>query len=159
MTVPSTGPPDRKRCRLSETDLSNARSLFAKQQRQKEEKNHRRPRLQLIYIYSLATTAWPGLRVQFARSHNGARGVRDLAERQSERHAIDAIAEDTRVNEGNTRETLLHRDPRRLISQRREPRRVVLDLRTRDDVPKLPPPEPRLQEVRLDARALPLIRR
>ena len=54
---------------------------------------------------------------------------------------------------------LLHRDPRRLISQRREPRRVVLDLRSTNNVPKLPPPEPRLQEVRLDARALPLIRR
>ena len=36
MTVPSTGAPDRKRCRLSETDLSNARSLFAKQQRRKK---------------------------------------------------------------------------------------------------------------------------
>ena len=112
----------------------------------------------MIYIFS-RDDGVARLRVQFARSHNGARGVRDLAERQSERHAIDAIAEDTRVNEGNTRETLLHRDPRRLVREGSQPRRVVLDIRSTNNVPKLPPPEPRLQEVRLDARALPLIRR
>lgn len=72
MTVPSTGAPDRKRCRLSETDLSNALSLFAKQQRQKEKKitGGAAGRVQVIYIYSLATTGGP---VYVCNSRNASR--------------------------------------------------------------------------------------
>ena len=40
-------------------------------------------RLQLIYIYSLATTAWPGLRMALAVSETSLK-------RQSGRYAIDA---------------------------------------------------------------------
>ena len=66
-------------------------------------------------------------------------------------YAIDATMAELRY--------LLHRDARRLVRQGSEPRRVVLDVRRSDNVPEVAPPEPRLQEVRFDARALPLIRR
>ena len=54
-------------------------------------------------------------------------------------------------------DNLLHRDARRLVRKTSQPRRVVLDIRRSDDIPEVAPPEPRLEEVRLDARALPLI--
>ena len=111
-------------------------------------------RLQLIYIYSLATTAWPGLRMALAVSETSRKHQSGAVRHRSEGQKIQG-----HQRKYYSRNNLLHRDPRRLISQRRQPRRVVLDLRRSDDVPKLPPPEPRLQEVRLDARALPLIRR
>ena len=66
--------------------------------------------------------------------------------------------EDTRVTKGNTScETLLHRDASRLVRETRQPRRVVLDIRGSDNIPEVAPPEPRLQEVRFNFSAIPLI--
>ena len=111
-------------------------------------------RLQVIYIYSLATTAWPGLRMALAVSETSRKHQSGAVRHRSEGQKIQG-----HQRKYYSAKILLHRDPRRLVRQRREPRRVVLDLRTTRNVPKLPPPEPRLQEVRFDARALPLIRR
>ena len=106
MTVPSTGPPDRKRCRLSETDLSNARSLFAKQQGRKQEKNS--PGAGCT-IRDPGGPRPPGPLIGWTTTRDGAR---DPSRRPSPRGNASRSGtpstrapENTRVDEENTRET------------------------------------------------------